>query len=114
VNGALDVLIAALLVTGVALNLTAAIGLHRFPDVFCRMHAATKPATLGLLCVLAGAMLAIGELSAATKLALVAVLQLATNPVGGHMVGRAAWGSDVPMHPGTRLEPGVERPAPTA
>ena len=55
------------------------------------MHAATKPATLGLLCVVLGAAIALGDIRASTKLALVAVLQFATNPVGSHMVGRAAW-----------------------
>jgi multicomponent Na+:H+ antiporter subunit G len=108
---ALDVLVAVLLVSGVALNVAAAVGLHRFPDVFCRMHAATKPATLGLLCVAAGAALAIGEIPAATKLGLVAVLQLATNPVGGHMVGRAGWRAGVTTDPRTQVFP-VEQPSP--
>lgn len=97
--------VGALIIVGVALNLVAAVGLHRFPDLFCRMHAATKPATLGLLCVLGAAALATGDIGALTKLLLVAVLQLVTNPVGGHMVGRAAWQAGVPTHPGTRLEP---------
>lgn len=87
----IDVLVAVLLLLGAGLNLIAAIGLHRLPDVFCRMHAATKPASLGLLCVVAAAAVALGDLRSATKLALVAVLQFTTNPVGGHMVGRAAW-----------------------
>jgi multicomponent Na+:H+ antiporter subunit G len=103
-HAVLDVVVGVLLVLGVLLNLTAAIGLHRFPDVFCRMHAATKPATFGLLCVLLGAALAIGDVSAAAKLGLVAVLQLATNPVGGHMVGRAAWRVGVPVHPDTTVD----------
>ncbi len=100
---AIDVVVAALLLVGAFLNLTAAIGLHRFPDLFCRMHAATKPATLGLLVVVLGAALALGDVSAAAKLGLVAVLQLATNPVGGHMVGRAAWRVGVPVHPDTAV-----------
>lgn len=100
-----DLIVAALLLAGVGLNLIAAVGLHRFPDLFCRMHAATKPATLGLLCVLGAAALATGDIAAVAKLLLVAALQLATNPVGGHMVGRAAWQVGVPTHPGTRVEP---------
>ncbi|HVM19144.1 MAG TPA: monovalent cation/H(+) antiporter subunit G [Egibacteraceae bacterium] len=87
----LDVAVAVLLIAGALLSLTAAVGLHRLPDVFCRMHAASKPATLGLLVVLLAAALALGDLRSATKLALVAILQFLTNPVGGHMVGRAAW-----------------------
>ena len=101
----LDIVVGALLVIGSLVNLTAAIGLHRFPDLFCRMHAATKPATLGLLCVVLGAALALGDVSSAAKLGLVAVLQLATNPVGGHMVGRAAWRVAVPVHPDTKVHP---------
>jgi len=100
----LDVVIGVLLVAGVFLNVVAAIGLHRLPDVFCRMHAATKPATLGLLCVVGAAALAIGEASAAAKLLLVAALQFATNPVGGHMVGRAAWRAGSPTPPATRVD----------
>lgn len=100
-----DLLVSALLLVGVALNVTAAIGLHRLPDVFCRMHAATKPATLGLLCVLAAAALAMGDITSVTKLLLVAALQLATNPVGAHMVGRAAWHVGVTTHARTRVEP---------
>jgi multicomponent Na+:H+ antiporter subunit G len=91
VSALVDVVVAVLLLTGAGLHLVAAVGLHRLPDVFCRMHAATKPATMGLLLVLAGTSLALGDARSVTKLALVGVLQFATNPVGGHMVGRAAW-----------------------
>jgi multicomponent Na+:H+ antiporter subunit G len=96
VTVAVDVLVAVLLVLGAGLNLVAAVGLHRLPDVFCRMHAATKPATFGLITVLIATTLALGDLRAATKLGLVAVLQFATNPVGGHMVSRAAWRAHPP------------------
>jgi multicomponent Na+:H+ antiporter subunit G len=101
----MDVAIAVAILLGSGLNLLAAIGLHRLPDIFCRMHAATKPATLGMLSVLVGAALALGDGRSAAKLALVAVLQLATNPVGGHMVGRAAWRTpDTHVHPATRVD----------
>lgn len=100
----LDVAVAVLLVVGSGLNLIAAIGLHRLPDVLCRMHAATKPATLGLITVLAGAALAMGSLEAIAKLSLVAILQLATNPVGGHMVGRATWADGRSVHGPTRVD----------
>ena len=52
-----DVVASVLLIGGALLSLVAAVGLLRFPDVFARMHAATKPATLGLIAVLCGAML---------------------------------------------------------
>ena len=89
----LDVLSAVLLLAGVGLAVVAAIGLVRFPDVFSRMHAATKPATLGLLLIVVGAALRMDERGDAVKLLLVAAFQFVTAPIAAHMVGRAAYRS---------------------
>lgn len=89
----LDVVSSFLLLTGVALAVLAGLGLVRFPDVFSRMHAATKPATLGLLLVMLGAALRQDSGSNATKLLLVAAFQFLTAPVAAHMIGRAAYRS---------------------
>ncbi|MCO7238668.1 monovalent cation/H(+) antiporter subunit G [Aeromicrobium sp. CnD17-E] len=86
-----DVASGALLLVGSALALVAAIGLVRFPDVLTRMHAATKPQTLGLLLVLAGLALRVRDPGALTIIALVALFQLVTAPVSAHMVARAAF-----------------------
>lgn len=88
---ALDVIGAVLLLTGVSLVLLGAIGLHRFDDVFARMHAATKPATLGIVLTMTGAALVVADLRLSVTLMLVAMLQFITAPVGAHMVGRAAY-----------------------
>lgn len=87
----IDVLSGTMMTVGVMLALIAGIGLQRFPDVFARMHAATKPATLGLALVLAGAALLMPNTGAVIKLLLVIALQFATAPVGTHLVGRAAY-----------------------
>src|SRR5919106_1106824 len=88
-----DVLLAVLLLAGSLLSLLAAIGLHRFPDVFCRMHAATKTATLGLALVAIAAGLSVNARGSAVRLLLVVVLQFLTTPAAAHMVGRAAYRS---------------------
>lgn len=103
VDMARDVLAAVLLVTGSGLALIAAIGLLRFPDVYARMHAATKPATLGLILILAGAMLRLSWGDAAT-VALVIAFQLLSVPVGSHMIGRAAHRAGVPMSDATVID----------
>ena len=84
-----DVLVAALLVLGGLLALVAAIGLHRLGDVRSRMHAATKPATLGVICCATTAVVRLGEVSSVTKVVVIVALQVITAPVGAHMFSRA-------------------------
>lgn len=89
-----DVLSAALLLTGTGLAVVAGLGLLRFPDLFSRMHAATKPATLGLLLICGGAALRLDG-GDAVKLLLVAAFQFVTAPVAAHLVARAGHRSGV-------------------
>ena len=87
----LDLLSAALMMTGVAFAVIAAIGLVRLPDLFSRMHAATKPTTLGLALVLLGAALRVETGGDAAKLLLVGAFTFLTAPVGAHVLGRSAY-----------------------
>ena len=86
----IDVIAGFFLVTGALLALAAAIALVRFPDVFSRMHAATKPQTLGLICILVGLALRLQSVAALTTIVLIIAFQLLTAPVASHMVGRAS------------------------
>lgn len=97
----LDVLTAALFLIGGALALLGGAGLHRLRDTLSRMHAATKPATLGVLCCAVGAALQFDSVSDVTKLAVAVVLQLVTAPVGAHVLARAVRRPDEPHPPTT-------------
>lgn len=96
-----DVVAAVLLLSGVALALLAAVGILRLPDLYDRMHAATKPATLGMVLLLSGTALRLDEPRDIAKLALVAGLLFLTAPVGAHMIGRAAHRAGVERSPST-------------
>lgn len=87
----MSTLASILILVGAVLALIAAIGLHRFTDVFARMHAATKPLTLGLVLTLAGAIALVPGSDARAKLSLVILLQLITAPIAAHLVGRATY-----------------------
>ena len=87
----MDVISAAIMALGAAFTLLAGVGLHRFDDVFARMHAAGKASTLGMLLILLGAALRMSELGNVLKLGLVAVLAVITIPAGIHLIARAAW-----------------------
>ena len=88
-NIALDIASVALFFVGVSMAVIAAIGLHRLQHTTSRMHAATKPATLGVLCCAIGAALQMDNLSAITKIAVVVAFQFITVPIGAHMLSRA-------------------------
>ena len=90
-----DVISAVLLLGGVSFSLIAGVGLVRLPDVFSRMHAATKPSTLGLVLVLLGAALQMQDGGDVVKLLLVGAFTFVTAPVGAHMIGRSSYRSGV-------------------
>jgi multicomponent Na+:H+ antiporter subunit G len=76
------------LVLGAAWTLLAAIGILKFDDVYSRMHALTKPTTLGVLLIIIGSLLHLGAPDAA-KLALVGLFVFLTQPVGAHLIALA-------------------------
>jgi multicomponent Na+:H+ antiporter subunit G len=91
----IDIIAGALLISGSTLALTAAIGIVRFPDVLTRMHAATKPQTLGILLILAAVALRLRDPSSVAFIVVIALFQLLTAPVSAHMVGRATFRAGV-------------------
>ncbi|MEE1929546.1 monovalent cation/H(+) antiporter subunit G [Streptomyces sp. TRM 70351] len=95
----LDVVSAVALLVGAAFCLLAAVGLHRFPDVVCRLHAAAKAQTLGVLLILLGTA-AQAPAKYAVPLVLVALFQLVTVPVTGQIVGRTAFRTGAVHRPG--------------
>lgn len=84
-----DTVIGVLAVTGALLVLLAGVGVVRFPDVYARMHAATKAATLGIALVGLAAALALD--SAAPKVLVTIAFIFITAPSAAHLVGRAAY-----------------------
>jgi multicomponent Na+:H+ antiporter subunit G len=90
-SSVLDVAGAVCLLLGSFLCLAGAVGLIRFPDTLSRLHAATKPQTLGLILILTGLALTLRTWAAVTTLVLLAATQFFTSPVSAHLVGRAAY-----------------------
>lgn len=93
-----------LIALGVLLVLLAGIGLLRFPDVFTRANATTKATGLGVACILAGVAFVIGTTEATIKLSLAVLVQFATAPVAGHVIGRAAYRAGAPLWEGTHID----------
>jgi multicomponent Na+:H+ antiporter subunit G len=92
---AADAASAVLLLAGSGFSAVGALGMLRFPDLLTRLHAATKPQTIGLLLVLAGVAPQTGSVAAATPLLLVAAFQLITAPVTAQTIAGAAYRAGV-------------------
>lgn len=84
-----DVFAVVFALIGALLVLVAAVGLLRLGDTRSRMHAATKPATLGVMSCAAAAVLRLDSLDDVSKVVLIVVLQVVTAPVGAHMLSRS-------------------------
>ncbi|WP_181704310.1 monovalent cation/H(+) antiporter subunit G [Chthonobacter albigriseus] len=86
----LAVLTGILLLVGAGFALIGALGVLRFPDVYTRMHAASKAGTLGSgFCLLA---VAVNETSfdVTTRALAGVIFFLLTAPVSAHLLARAA------------------------
>lgn len=96
----IEVIVAILLIVGVIMILISAFGLVRLPDVYTRSHGATKSATLGVLCTLAGVFIHFGLIEGffSVRLLLGIVFVFLTAPVVGHVCCRAAYRSGVPLY----------------
>lgn len=83
------------ILAGAMLSLVAGVGLVRFPDLLSRMHTAAKPQILGLLLVLVGVGIRLipaeTNVFSAGTLALVALFQIVTVPVAGHITARVGY-----------------------
>ena len=93
---------AALLLVGVVFTLVAAVGVVRLPDLYQRMHAATKPQLLGLMFVCAGIVVSTWTWHWLVLAMVVLGLQVVTAPVGSHLMSQAVY----------RIDGGVVRPSP--
>ena len=79
----------------------AAVGVVRMPDVYTRMHAATKSGTLGSGLMLVGVAVVAGSSDVVLRALAAVIFLVATAPIAAHLLGRAAYMSGVPTWRGT-------------
>lgn len=87
----IDLLAGIIILIGAVFSLVAGIGLYRLPDIFVRMHAATKAGTLGAGLVLLAIAVDSQDLGVITRALAGLGFLLLTAPVAAHLLGRAAY-----------------------
>ncbi|MGK0176424.1 MAG: multicomponent Na+:H+ antiporter subunit G [Lentimonas sp.] len=87
----------ALLLLGALFALVAAIGIVRMPDIYCRMHAATKAGAFGVSLILLALCVAIPTLRVCIQSILIIAFFYLTAPVAAHLIGRVGIIQKLPL-----------------
>ena len=82
---------ATALLIGAFFMLVASLGLVRFPDLYTRMHGATKATTFGMGGILIAVALTFGSPDVAAQSILALFFLFLTAPVSAHLISRAAY-----------------------
>ena len=86
----MNVVAGVMLVVGFGFVLSGVIGILRFPDFYCRLHAMGTCDTLGVALMIGGLALSEGFTLTSLKMLLVLVFVFLANPTATHALGRAA------------------------
>lgn len=99
IDSAIQVAIAILLLLGAVLSLVAALGLFRLPDLYTRMHAASKAGTAGSGLLLLAVALHSAGVATWVKCLLAIAFFFLTAPVSAHLLAKAAARAGQPLPP---------------
>lgn len=96
-----DCLAATLILVGSGFTLTASIGLVRLPDLYTRMHAASKAGTLGSCVVLLALAVHADDPAISLRALAGVVFFILTVPISSHLLAKAARGAGYAMWHGS-------------
>ncbi len=97
-------IVAGLMILGAFFIFIASLGLVRMPDLFLRMSATSKAATLGAGLILLATVIYFNDFAITIRvLSIIAFITL-TIPVAAHMIGRAAYFDGVPLWEKTEID----------
>ncbi|CAN5607223.1 monovalent cation/H(+) antiporter subunit G [soil metagenome] len=105
----------ALVILGVFVMTAGVYGLVRMPDVYTKVHAASKAVFLGAIALMAASLITL-DAAIVLRLVLIAFALLITTPIASHAIVKAAAERGEPMQsPGATNESryDLQAPAPT-
>ena len=90
-----EIIAVGCVLVGVAFFVAGTVGLLRFPDVYCRLHALTKADNVGLALIVMGLLLRLPPLAIAFKLLLIWLFVMLASATCSYLIARAALDSGV-------------------
>jgi multicomponent Na+:H+ antiporter subunit G len=85
-----NLIVTVFVLAGAFFSLLAAIGVIRFPDVYTRMHAATKAPAFGILLFLIASVFFFADLYTTVISLMIVVFIFLSAPVASHIISRVA------------------------
>ena len=85
-----NLIVTVFVLAGAFFSLLASIGVIRFPDVYTRMHAATKAPAFGIFLFLVAAVFFFADFYAIAISLMIVVFIFLTAPVASHIISRVA------------------------
>lgn len=86
----IDLISDALILLGLVVMTLGVYGMITMPDIYTRLHAASKSTFLGVVVIAIAAML-VGDAASIKRLLLLILMLTITTPMGSHAIGRAAY-----------------------
>lgn len=90
---AIAYLVGVLMLTGAIFSLLACVGLLRLPDLYTRIHAASKAGVVGAGLILLAVAVGSGDWTVGLRAIMGILFLLLTTPVSAHLLARAAYSS---------------------
>jgi len=94
----IELLIYAMLFIGITFHILGALGLHRFSDVYMRLHASTLCTTFGTIFIALSAItyaIMFSSIQLAAHSAFAVVFVMIAGATGSHAIARAAYRSGI-------------------
>lgn len=83
-----DIVIASCLVLGTFFIIVAAIGIVRMPDIYIRMHALAKAATIGIALLTIAAAIYFNDITITSLVIGINIFLIITAPTATHILGK--------------------------
>jgi multicomponent Na+:H+ antiporter subunit G len=83
-----EIVVSVFLIAGSFFIFVAGIGILKMPDIFLRMHAATKATSLGIMLILFGVMILYPTAAVIVKSFIIIVFLYLTTPVAASLLGK--------------------------
>ena len=92
-----EILVSVFILAGSLFILIASIGIVKMPDIYTRMHAATKATSWGIMLILLGVMIFFPFPGIIIKSILIIIFLYLTTPVAANLLGKSSLEMGLPV-----------------